>query len=177
MNSENELRSITAFPIDTPEPNRSEARQFVALGTRQGWDFRVLGRAPMPSAPIHLEEWLLVPAQLDNSDVPARTIDRISKVYAAGLRPKGFVIIHEAPKILQSPSMTSSEPARIPEFVQHSGNAARLVGQVAGAVARLAATVGVALPVALVTLALLIDPILVAVTEEDDWIEIDRWWT
>ena len=42
----------------------------------------------------------------------------------------------------------------------------------AGAVAFVSALI----PTAFLTGAALIDPILIAVTEDDYWVEIDRWW-
>ena len=41
-----------------------------------------------------------LPAQLDSTHIPARALERVQAIYAVGLRPQGFVVVHEAPPLL-----------------------------------------------------------------------------
>ncbi len=161
----------------------SQALQLLALGERNGWPFQYLGQAPIPTNPIRAGNWLLMPAQQDNSRIPTRTYQRIQAIYAQGLRPKGFVVVHEAPMQLTAPKtkeISQIEPrSKTKSYLKVIGAAALGIGAVAGAAVALVSVLvigGVLLfPVAMVAGAILIDPILIAVTEDDHWIEIDRW--
>lgn len=156
-----------------------ETLRILALGRQRGWNSAILGRAPLPDKPVRLGDWLIVPAHQDTSPVPSRALERVQTVFAAGLRPKGFVVVHEAPLLLPAPEDVETETIRVPS---DSPVNKRLIA-VAGALGVLsmaltALTVAslLAAPTALVVGAVMLDPILVAVTEDDYWIEIDRWW-
>ncbi|MGD8457024.1 MAG: hypothetical protein PVF83_11605 [Anaerolineales bacterium] len=155
-----------------------ETNGLITLGGRRGWDFAVLGRAPMPKKPVRLGDWLIVPAHQDSSEIPKRAMERVQTIFAEGLRPKGFVLVHEAPMLLPAPeedepqiAPTPFSPTPTKPFIP--GLASVLVVGVAA----LAAIASVILPAALLVGAALVDPILIAVTEDDVWIEIDRWYS
>jgi hypothetical protein len=158
-------------PFASPETQR-----LMMLGQERGWDFMVLGQAPLPTEPVRLHKWLIVPVEQDTSHIPPRALERVQAIYAASLRPKGFVVVHEAPMALSS--ARSNEPhfafpkltAVLPVMEGVLG------GVVAAGLVAIAAAITVAVPLTLVAGALLLDPILIAVTEDGDWIEIDRWW-
>jgi hypothetical protein len=110
----------------------------------------------------------------------------------AGIRPQGFVLVHEAPKLLKAPhDAGSQEPGTLVErylgqstikWMTAVGGALVLaVAAAAGLVMIAAAVVALAsvliVPAVLMAAALGVDPILVAVTDDDEWIEIDRWRT
>jgi hypothetical protein len=168
-------------------PN-SQATHLMQLGREQNWPLAVLGIAPLPRQPVRLQDWLLVPAHLDNSDIPERALTRIQTIYEVGIRPQGFVLVHEAPMQLPAPGHDDAEVIE-GEFQELKPGVIEIdwkkltdtgVG-VAGIALKTAATAVVAvgsvvLPALFVMGAALLDPILVAVTEEDVWIEIDRWW-
>jgi hypothetical protein len=86
-----------------------ETRQFIALGRQYHWGFRILGQAPIPEEPVWLGDWLLVPAQINSSTIPERTLERIDTIFASGIRPQGFVMVHEAPKVLTSSIRTNDD--------------------------------------------------------------------
>ena len=92
-------QTITQHVASITNPN---TKQFIELGDQIGWDFFVLGQAPFPSDPFQLGDWLVVPAHQDSSLIPPRAYERVQSIYAAGLRPKGFVVVHEAPKLLST---------------------------------------------------------------------------
>jgi hypothetical protein len=135
---------------------------------------------------------VIVPAEQDTSLVPARALGRVEEIFTAGLRPKGFVVVHEAPKLLPAPADHATEPLRVSPIPAELKSRLKRVGLglalagvalvavpgllvVAGALLALAATV--ALPALLLVGAVIVDPILVAVTDDGWWIEIDRWDT
>ena len=167
-------------PHSLTEP---QAQQLLALGERNGWLFHYLGQAPIPINPIRAGNWLLMPAQQDNSRIPTRTYQRIQAIYAQGLRPKGFVVVHEAPMQLSAPKTKETsriEPrAKTNSYLKVIGTAALGIGALAGAAVALVSVLVIGgvllLPMAMVAGAILIDPILIVVTEDDHWIEIDRW--
>jgi hypothetical protein len=165
----------------------TETRAILALGHEQDWEFAILGKAPLPDQPVRLGDWLIIPAHQDSSQVPARALERIQAIYAAGLRPKGFVLVHEATLALPAPE---GVPYVIPEMPKPRVNRKFiwiaigllilgliiLPAVVAFVVAALTATASLAVPAVVVVGAAIVDPILVAVTQDGYWIEIDRWW-
>ena len=130
------------------------AIQLLALGKANGWHFQNLGKAPVPVEPIHLDDWVLIPAEQDTMPIPSRTKHRIKTVFASGFRPQAWVVIHEAPALLPAPN-----------YNKPSGVLAQVFGLFAlGSILNM-----------LVMTAAVVDPILVAITPEYEWIEIDRW--
>jgi hypothetical protein len=173
-----------------------ETRRLVTVGRQHGWDVRVLGQAPMPTQPIWLPEHVIVPAHQDTSDIPDHAMEKLKIIFAEGLRPKGFVVVHETPKLLPAPVQPGQEeaeeadPAQLPSFPLEGvktalkivaiglAAAAILVGAVIAIALVVAAALAIAaalvIPAAAVT-AIAVDPILIAVTDDGYWIEIDRW--
>ena len=134
----------------------TQAAELLALGRKQCWRFGYLGRAPMLTGSFRVRDWLLVPAHLDNSPLPESAWQRVQAIYAAGIKPAGWVVAHEAPLLLAAPG---AKPAKVP-----------------AAWGKLAAIGGLAgLLTYLIWMGILLDPILAAVTPAGDWIEIDRW--
>ena len=80
-----------------------DARRLTALSQEYGWNFNVLGRGPLPTQPVRAGDWLIIPAHLDSSPIPAGAMQRLQAIFSAGIQPKGFVVVHEAPKLLPSP--------------------------------------------------------------------------
>jgi len=168
-----------------------ETAKLLALGEQRGWNFFVLGQAPLPTEPVRLDNWLVTPVELDSSSVPARTLERVHHIYASGLRPKGFVLVHEAPKLLAAPLTSTSRSTskdlstllsnptvqKVGIVVALAVGAAVLVGLVLLALALVVAVASMALMAMLVFGAVALDPILVAVTEDGYWVEVDRWLT
>jgi hypothetical protein len=166
-----------------------QAQALLDLGKCNGWDSFMLGQAPLPNSPVRLGKWLLAPAEADSSHIPARTLARVQAIYSAGLRPKGFVIVHEAPLELSAPKeqATSSALRLHPLLASALIGLGRGVVAVAPGVLKAVATTAavalaavgaatlVAIPLTLLVGAAVLDPILVAVTEDGYWVEIDRW--
>ena len=154
-----------------------DTRQILNLGDQKGWHFTLLGNAQLPQEPVRLDNWLIVPASQDSSEIPVRTYKRIQTIFADGIRPKGFVVIHEAPRLLSAPKKAphyaTQEPfppeQQKPKAASNSTNAVAsiLSGTLFG-------TLMVVFGALFLGLAM-IDPIVVAVMEDGCWVEIDRW--
>ena len=166
-------------------------RDLKSLGRRVNWKCAILGHAPLPEEPIRYGEWLIVPIHLDSSPIPPRALERVQAIYSAGLTPRGFVVVHEAPKLLAAPIHQARESRFALSALPGAARSAlkTLGGVLVGAgVLLLSVTSAVALAVAAISLAALllvpasliasvalVDPILVAVTPDGYWVEIDRW--
>ncbi|MBX3004603.1 MAG: hypothetical protein KF821_02100 [Anaerolineales bacterium] len=157
-------------------------KELMHLSMREGWVFAILGIAPMPNERIRMSKWEIVPAHLDTSEIPARPLTRIQAIFAAGIRPKGFVLVHELPDQLPAGAadIIDGEYTVIKpyEITLDVGKVIDLGLKAVGAMAMATiAVAGVVLPAMFAMgSALLLDPILVAVTEDNVWIEIDRWY-
>jgi hypothetical protein len=181
-------QSITQKETDSTSP---EIREFLRLVQKKGWQSQILGQAPLPTEPVRLGNWLIVPAEQDSSKIPDRALERIQTLFHSGLRPKGFVLVHEAPKLLPFPRGDDTEKDfQIHAFPSNFTTKLKKIGLWIGAALLgialltslalvIAIAIGAALmllvPAAMVTGAVALDPILVAVTEDNFWIEIDRW--
>jgi len=171
------LATHPTYPQSTPVLT-SEVKGLLTLGRQRNWDFNILGQAPLPRQPIHLQDWLIVPAHQDSSQIPARALGRIQAIFAMGLRPKGFVIVHETPKLLPAPELIEPEPVAVPSNTPGLKPwITGLLGAMAVAIPVAAAVATMIVPATLAVGAVLVDPILVAVTEDNTWVEIDRWWS
>jgi hypothetical protein len=170
----------------------SEAADILDLSAQQHWNARVLGRAPIPRSPIRARDWLFVPLEVDGSAIPRRALNRVQAMYEAGIRPQGFVIIHEAPPYLPAgtgETQQSTEPTVSQSSTAATSLTAGLVAAalllivmplaaavVIGALITLAAAVFVPVAAVGIATAVLVDPMLIAVTEDGYWIVIDEWW-
>ena len=156
----------------------SDAQQLISFGKLKGWAVGILGKAPMPTESVKKGDWLIVPAHLDKSLIPVRARKRVQALRDAGLHPVGYVLVHEIPKTLPIDIHKISE-----ENISKGKSALKAISGVIGTVALVTGALtlfviaaGVLIPGALITTALLIDPILVAVSTDNQWVEIDRWW-
>jgi hypothetical protein len=157
-----------------------QTRQVLTLGRKNSWNFRVLGKAELPDRPVRLQNWLIVPAQDDSSPIPKRTMERIQAIFAAGLNPKGFVVVHEAPMALGAPmekqsTQTEYSASAKPSQPTRTTGSSSVTSLLAGLGAVLTAIVTVIFPMLFFGL-LALDPIVIAVMEDGSWVEIDRWY-
>jgi hypothetical protein len=164
------MNTLTSYPNSKENlaecTTCNQVQAFLALGDFMGWRPQVIGQAPMLAEPIRMQEWLLVPAQQDNTELPPRTLRRIKLIYKQGLHPQGFVVVHEAPMQLTAPAPVITEKTPV-EWEQ--------VGQFAGSIAKglgMLLLGSLLLPLGLLVM---LDPILIVVTQDNYWIEIDRW--
>ena len=145
----------------------------------------------MLEQPLFVNNWWLVPIELDTSSIPQRACERVDAIYAAGLRPRGFIVAHEAPALLETP-VRQGEPSREP-LIGFEQLKQLFPKQLSAALARASSIRALGPPLLkcleitakgalavltfsgiLLTMAL-VDPVLIAVTEDGYWVEIDRW--
>ena len=136
----------------------TQTQLLMNVGYKFNWDFVNLGKAPIPEQPVRAGEWLIVSATEDSSPIPRQTMHRIKTIYQEGIRPLHWVVVHEAPFLLSAPKADKAKKPRLLPYLAILGG------------------LGVWLATTLITTAAIVDPILIAITPEYDWIEIDRWY-
>ena len=158
-----------------------------------------LGRAPMPLEVVELEDWTIKPWLLDDSALPPVAWKPVVALGEAGIRPLGYLILHEKvkkPEVALLPPPSKPVKPRIDwpaawAKVREVGvaatpmllSAAKTTAEVAVAAAKVIA-VGAVMTLGLVATALASDPVLVVVLEPDPddpnqlpvWVELARWW-
>ena len=134
----------------------TQTQLLLDVGYRFNWNFVHLGKAPIPTQPVRVGEWLIVAAQEDNSMIPRQTMQRIQTIFREGVRPASWVVVHEAPYQLSAPK--ESKRTRVLPYLALLGG------------------LGIWLASTVLTTVAIVDPILIAITPELDWIEIDRWY-
>ena len=175
MNTSIARRPVKQSLAQHDMPHQSYAAgRLVALGTAHYWPFQVLGRAPMVEEPVRLGDWLLIPAQQDSTALPPRAMSRIRAIFAAGFRPQGFVLVHEAPMLLKAPPAPQPQPRTLAANTPSPDSTADFAAALGTGLSALASII---FPMMMFAAAAIVDPILVAVTEDSYWIEIDRWNT
>ena len=102
-----QITTIPSYKLSTP------SMQLLNFGRKRGWKFNDLGKASLPERPVHLEEWLIVPAHLGSSLVPDRVLERINKIYEFGYQPEGWLVIHKAPKLLAAPKLVQPKRKKL----------------------------------------------------------------
>jgi hypothetical protein len=168
------LETVPIFP---------QERKLMEVATDHHWPFKVMGVAPVPERPVYHNvgenNWWLVPLTEDRSQIPAPALDRVRAIYEAGIRPKAFVIAHEAPKQLMAPAgapQVSRMEFWANQIARYSLTTAKVTGIILATVVipLVVAGLGVGL-LTLVSLASGIDPKLIVVTDQNVWVEIYSW--
>lgn len=174
------MKAVTLYDSRVHLANSKTTQNLMALGQRESWAFAVLGIAPMPQEPISLSKWRIVPAHLDTSPIPQHAMERIQTIYSEGIRPQGFVVVHELPMQLpaSAPDVIDGEYIARPSY-DFTIDVNKVLGvglKAVGAIAIAAVTAaGIVLPaIFAVGGVLLLDPILIAVAD-GVWVEVDRW--
>ena len=157
-----------------------KAQDLISFGKARGWRFSDMGTAPVPNGPVIVGKWLLVPEQMDESILPISAAQKIQAIRFAGLKPRGYVIAHEIPEekneypkeksITQKPSEQSA--VKSPEIGSNNkNNTSNLLERIGSILKKLP----LILPILFIGSLLLLDPILIAITDDYTWIEIERW--
>jgi hypothetical protein len=159
-----------------------QTREILQVARTHYWAPRVLGVAPVPVAPVFHDNCWLVPLADDHSVIPSRALRRVQTIYEAGIRPKAFIVAHEAPPHLLAAKAAPKETpvghraeARPSEWAAIGGMVARVVGGVGLALLAVSLAGPALMLFGLIGMAALIDPALICVTEDDVWIVVDAW--
>ncbi len=138
-----------------------EARKAVQVGYENHWRFRVVGQGEVPEKSFYRDEWIFEPIK-----APQMAQDRLDTLKRSGIRFKGFVIAHEAPRLLTAPApkkhdfKNNQTGAIVPDTSEILGNLVQ----------------GLLLFIAFIFQAALLDPALIVVLEDGTWLEVMTWY-
>lgn len=140
-----------------------QARKAVQVGYENHWRFRVVGQGEVPKESFYRDEWVFEPVQ-----APQMAQDRLQTLKRSGIRFKGFVIAHEAPRLLTAPAAAPKKTAEhvldtkgiVPDMSEFLGNLAQ----------------GLLFFIALLFQVALLDPALIVVLEDGTWLEVMTWY-
>ena len=188
----------TSHPITSrpsPAPGSRHLATIEQVSRALDFPIRIVGHSQAPIVPQRVGAWWLELYQ-PGTALPSRARQRLEAVLAAGVQPKAIVVFHEIPTadpVAQRPLSVTGQKAialarwaqqEAPVALSRGATVARryapVVGRAAGKIALITAQVlGVAALTTLVIagqiLSAVVDPCLVVVTEDGDWVEIDRW--
>jgi len=139
-----------------------EAKRAIDLAYKEHWRFRVIGQGELPKEPSYKDQWWFQPIT-----EPEKGKDRIAALRRAGVPIKGLVIAHEAPRLLSAPKEPDSKiNTSIPNLGAPSSDLASGL------------LMGLVLLGSLVFQALLVDPALIVVLNDDahTWLEVMTWY-
>jgi len=138
-----------------------QASQAIQVGRKNHWRFRVVGQGDIPPKPFYRDQWVFEP----QTTIPDIGQDRINALRASGMRFKGFLVAHEAPSVLSSPKVA-----------QNANQAKQQVTEILpertiGFIAEL-----VVIFLQMFFYAILLDPALIVVLEDETWLEVMTWY-
>lgn len=137
-----------------------EARKAVQVGYDNHWRFRVVGQGDVPEKSYYKDEWIFDPVE-----APVVAQDRLSALRRSGVQIKGFVIAHEAPRLLSAPApKTDFKVASTPDILPDVGTA---IGKIA---------TGLLWVFLFIFQVALLDPALIVVLEDGTWLEVMTWY-
>lgn len=138
-----------------------EARRAIQIGYENHWRFRAVGQGEVPTESFYREEWVFEPIK-----APQVAQDRIEKLKQSGIRFKGFVIAHEAPRLLSAPA-----PKKQDFKNNQTNNILPDVEAFFGALLK-----GFLFLLTLIFQVALLDPALIVVLEDGTWLEVMTWY-
>jgi len=138
-----------------------EARRAIQIGYNNHWRFRVVGQGEVPTESFYRDEWVFEPVA-----IPQVAQDRIEVLKRFGFRFKGFVIAHEAPRLLSAPTpkkqdFKNNQTSHILPDTQ------RLLGNLIQ---------GFVFFFAFIFQVALLDPALIVILEDGTWLEVMTWY-
>jgi len=138
----------------------SEARKAIQIGYQNHWRFRVVGRGDVPKNAYYKDEWVFEPI---NSPNVAQ--DRLKALKQKGICFKGFVIAHEAPRLLtmQTPKVPK------PDFKNKD-----ILPDLENLVVNV--MFGLGYFFSLLFQMVLLDPALIVILEDGTWLEVMTWY-
>jgi hypothetical protein len=138
-----------------------EAYRAVRIGYENHWRFRVVGHGDVPQESFYRDEWVFEPV-----DAPQMAQDRLDALQRSGIRFKGFVIAHEAPRLLAAPAPKKHDFKNNQTGAILPDNSELFAGMVQG----------VLFLISLIFQAALLDPALIVILEDGTWLEVMTWY-
>jgi hypothetical protein len=136
---------------------------------------RVIGRGGLVDQAIESNGWRVMPPSLYKGIIP-REAWETAEALTKGIPIKGFLIADDRRSVESS---RQSIAARIPKINPDWRKIVTITGRVAGAIALAGAVVSflpLLLGIGAIGVALAYDPLLIAVTADDEWICLYEWW-
>jgi hypothetical protein len=150
-----------------PKP---QAKRILTIASRHGWDsVRKVGNGGLINQPVMTNGWLVMPIEMYKNIIPPEGIQQ-AKILTKGIDIKGLLIADD-----QRNYERQSQKKSLPEW----GKIATGFGKLAAVIALGTAVISffpIVLGVGAIGAALAYDPLLIAVTTEDEWICLYEWW-
>lgn len=139
-----------------------EVKRAIDLAYKEHWRFRVVGHGELPKEPSYKNQWWFIP-----TTTPEKGKDRLDTLRRAGVRFKGIVVAHEAPRMLVAPKETDFKVNPSPSIPATNISASDLASGLA---------MGLSILISVVFQAILLDPALIVILEDNTWLEVMTWY-
>ncbi|MBN1536195.1 MAG: hypothetical protein JW908_05640 [Anaerolineales bacterium] len=129
-------------------------------------DYEVIGKGRLPTEPMQIGDWWVVPAHVYNSTIPPEAIGKVFDLINQGVRLRGLLVADDIRK---------TKPQ---EKNEHENEANQVGDRIFGIIAGIAGAVGM-LALGMIWLlgsVVAYDPMLIAVLEDGRWICIHSWY-
>jgi len=152
------------------------ASKAIAVGRKHHMRFKVVGFGDVPHEPYYKDEWWFDPL-ISESTIPKDALDRLEIIRQAGIRVKGIILAHEAPRILGAPG-PMKEPKTAQNTKTNDNVGYDVLPTLKTVVGVLAGVLGAALAVAGIffIVAIRLDPALIVVLEDGTHLEVMTWY-
>src|SRR5687768_14066312 len=140
-----------------------EARKAILVGRSNHWRFRVLGQGDMPAESFYKDQWVFEP-HTTVPNIPKEGYPMLDALRRSGVHFKGYVIAHEAPRLLAAPKEAPKpDVKKTPDILPATQNFDFFV---------------MLLPLIFELLfrVVLLDPALIVVLEDGTWLQVMTWY-
>jgi hypothetical protein len=134
------------------------ALRALKVGQDNHWRFRIVGQGDVPREPVYRDEWWFKALR----EVPESAVGRLLALRRAGLKFKGVVIAHEAPRQLTAP-VEPKEDFKNTNILPALQDAGAVLGQIF-------------LFMGSLMVAAMVDPALIVVLDDGTWVEVMTWY-
>jgi len=127
-------------------------------------EFEIIGSGEMIDKPTFIGDWYCIPLKQYESTIPVPGIQAIDRILKSDLRIRGIIVAEDAKKIKQKEAIKINPPK------MDGVNLAAL-----GVALTAAMSLGFLLFVGLLSMLMTFDPLLIAITEENQWLLLYEW--
>ena len=147
--------------------------ELIEFGKSKGWKFSILGKAPVPNNPVDRGDWIFMPFDMDNAIIPWNAKGKQMDILDAGLQPRAFVIAHEVKN--KPPIIEDEQNEEMKPFHEKTEVIAKPKSDSLGKSKNWFNSILPMLPIFLIAM-IFVDPILIAITDDYTWVELERWY-
>ncbi len=155
----------------------SQLKLLLAVAKRRGWEnVRKIGHGGMINQPIETNGWLVMPIAMYKGIIPPEAIQKIETLANIGIHVKGFLIADDQRHAAEQwNDVASQRPSNVIDWEK----TANVLGKIL-AVTMIGAVIISLFPLFLAVGAIgagiAYDPILIIVTDEDEWVSLYEWY-